>query len=99
MLVPDNCGQVVKKYLDEKTANGELKLNYQQETKNLKVRRPKKRLSSAVSVPDDLSSKKTKLDMIARVDAGKIDLGENVVEKIIQKKSVDKLSGEVVTKT
>ena len=46
LLVPDNCGQVVKKYLDEKTGKGELVLNYQQEPKNLIVRRPKKRLSS-----------------------------------------------------
>ena len=64
----------------------------------MRPRRCRKRLFSSVSAPEDLSSKKIKILIEDMVREGEIDIGENVVEKIIVKR-IDKSTGSCVTDT
>ena len=63
------------------------------------VRRQKKRLLSSVSGPADHSAKKAKLALEEKIRSGEIDIGKNVVEKVIQKRGYDKTSGRIVVNT
>ena len=69
------------------------------EEKQSKYRRQKKRLFSSVSMPVDHSSKKAKLCLEEKVRKGEIDIGENVVEKVVTKRGFDKSTGNIITKT
>ena len=59
----------------------------------------KNRLCSSISGPVDQSAKKAKLALEEKVLSGEIDIGENVIEKVIQKRGVDKTSGQLVINT
>ena len=67
--------------------------------KSERVCRQKKRLLSSVSGPADHSAKKAKLALEEKIRSGEIDIGKNVVEKVIQKRGYDKTSGRIVVNT
>ena len=98
---PSNCGQIAKGYLLSKVMNGDFQLTYKgkDESKPGRVCRQKKHLCSSISVPVDQSAKKAKLAMEEKVRSGEIDIGENVIEKVIQKRGADKTSGQLVINT
>ena len=99
--IPANCGQIAKEYLlhREQHSSFQFTLKGKNEAPTIRPRRCRKRLFSSVSAPEDLSSKKIKILIEDMVREGEIDIGENVVEKIIVKRKIDKLTGSCVTDT
>ena len=87
-----NCGQIAKGCLLSKVMNGDFQFTYKgkDESKPGKVHRHKTSLCSSISVPVDQSAKKAKLALEEKVRSGEIDIGKNVVEKVIQKRWYDK---------
>ena len=98
---PSNCGQIAKEYLMTKEKNGGVQFTYKGKDapRSERVRRQKKRLLSSVSGPADHSAKKAKLALEEKIRSGEIDIGKNVVEKVIQKRGYDKTSGRIVVNT
>ena len=96
---PLNYGQIAKAYLLNRENNGDFQFTFKGKDVSTpgRVRRQKRRLCSGVSAPVDKSAKMAKLFMEKKVESGEIDIGENVVEKIIQQRRFDKTSGQLVT--
>ena len=100
---PSNCGQIAKEYLLSKETNGGFNLHTRvkmhQSQREFAFAGKKKHLLSSVSGPADHSAKKAKLALEEKVWSGEIDIGKNVVEKVIQKRGCDKTCGTIVVNT
>ena len=92
--IPANCGQIVKKYLEDQEINEGFQYTYKgkNEAKANRVRRKKKRLISWVSFPVESSSDTVKQFMEDKIRSGEIDIGESTVEST-HKKSLINLLG------
>ena len=88
--IPANCGQIVKKYLEDQEINEGFQYTYKgkNEAKANRVRRKKKRLISWVSFPVEPSSDTVKQFMEDKIRAGEIDIGESIVERKYTQKKV-----------
>ena len=93
--IPANCGQIVKKYLEDQEINEGFRYTYKgkNEAKANRVRCKKKCLIPWVSFPVEPSSDTVKQFMEDKIRAGEIDIGESIVERKYTKKSLINLLG------
>ena len=99
---PSNCCQIAR-VPSEQRKNGRFQFTYNGKDAPKPERERefagKKSVLSSVSGPADQSAKKAKLALEEKVWSGEIDIGKNVVKKVIQKGGYGKTSGTIVVNT
>ena len=99
--IPSNSGQIAKAFLEDKENNEGFNFIYsgKLDQKQDRVRRGKKHVNYCTSFPCDPPAKKVKLNLQEEVASGKIDIGENIVQREYKRNVFDKNLGKLIEKT